>query len=114
MAVKDLSILLAYKRTLSVNPEEKFQITFSCLFKANIRFLQIGGHGNILYAEVIKRGLPRRYERLHDNIHTIDASYGSILLFEYLMYHILMVAGIYMAVSSIMTGLKTSTFPWFE
>lgn len=34
-------------------------------------------HGNVLYAQVIKRGLPRRYDRLHDNIYTIDQARSS-------------------------------------
>ena len=41
---------------------------------------------NVIYAEVIKRGLPRRYDRLHDNLEQMADVFDIVLLFEYLFY----------------------------
>ncbi len=40
----------------------------------------------MIYAEVIKRGLPRRYDRLHDNLEQMADVFDIVLLFEYLFY----------------------------
>ncbi len=75
--------------------------------------LKIQNGGNVLYAQVIKRGLPRRYDRLHDNVYTIDQAYGVVLLFEYLFYHVMLLASLYMSISSLINGVRTHSVPWW-
>ena len=38
---------------------------------------------NIIYSEVIKRGLPRRYDRLHDNLDLMADVFDTALFFEF-------------------------------
>ena len=38
---------------------------------------------NLFYSEVIKRGLPRRYDRLHDNLDCMSDVFGPVIFFEY-------------------------------
>lgn len=38
---------------------------------------------NLFYSEVIKRGLPRRYDRLHDNLELMADVFDVVLFFEF-------------------------------
>ena len=38
---------------------------------------------NLLYAEVIKKGLPRRYDRLHDNLEQVADVFDNVIFFDY-------------------------------
>lgn len=38
---------------------------------------------NLIYSEVIKRGLPRRYDRLHDNLELMADVFDTVIFFDY-------------------------------
>ena len=38
---------------------------------------------NLIYSEVIKRGLPRRYDRLHDNLELMADVFDNLIFFDY-------------------------------
>ena len=70
-------------------------------------------NGNVLYGQVIKKGLPRRYDRLHDNIQIVNNAYGIVLLFEYVFFHLMLLASLYMSISSLINGVKSKSVPWY-
>lgn len=68
---------------------------------------------NVLYAEVIKRGLPRRYDRLHDNLELLGDVFDIVLFFEYFFYVIALLVSLYLSISSLIIGVKTKSIPWW-
>ena len=50
---------------------------------------------NLIYTEVIKKGLPRRYDRLHDNLEQMADVFDSHAFFEYIFYFSAMLVSTY-------------------
>lgn len=55
---------------------------------------------NFILTEIIKRALPRRYDRLHDNADILEAKFGPLLTFEF----------IYLTISLIVSTLLLARF----
>lgn len=68
---------------------------------------------NLFYSEVIKRGLPRRYDRLHDNLDCMSDVFGPVIFFEYFFNFIALLVSLYLSISSLINGVKSGTVPWW-
>ena len=76
------------------------------------------GYQKSFYDQLIKMGgLPKRLDRLIEEVRHIQVIFGPVLFYEYLLYIFLLIVSIYMALASGINSVRSSSLitypPWW-
>ena len=76
------------------------------------------GYQPEVYDRMVKMGgMPKRLDRLIEEVRHVEQVFGPVLYYDYTLYTLLMISHIYLSVATLINTVKTATYasypPWY-